>query len=72
VQEAKTYRDYAKRPQISVDDMRLAIASKNYESFTRPLPTSTVKDLAAQKNKTPLPKIDTIASVTNESQPQNR
>ena len=69
MQEAKTYRDYAKRPQISVDDMRLAIASKNYESFTRPLPTATVKDLAAQKNKNPLPKIDTIASVTNESQP---
>ena len=68
VQEAKTYRDYAgKRSQITVEDMRLAISSKNYESFTRPLPASTVKDIAEQKNKNALLKIDTIASVTQDT-----
>jgi hypothetical protein len=57
---------------VTVDDMRLAISSKNYESFTRPLPMSTLKDLASQKNKNPLPNIDTIAKVTQDVVPQSR
>jgi hypothetical protein len=72
VQEAKTYRDYANRSQINVDDMRLAISCKNYESFTRPLPMSTLKDLATQKNKNPLPNIDTIAKATQDVLPAGR
>jgi len=72
VQEAKTYRDYAGRSQVTVDDMRLAISSKNYESFTRPLSMSTLKDLASQKNRNPLPAIDTIAKATQDVVPSGR
>ena len=55
VQDAKLYRDYAAKERIDVGDMRLAIASKNYDSFTRPLPVSTVRQVAEEKNKVPLP-----------------
>lgn len=44
--EAKTYRDYAKKPAIDVADIRLAIASKSCDSFTRPMPMSTIKQVA--------------------------
>jgi len=37
LQEAKTYRDYANKSKIDVADMRLAISSRNYESFVRPI-----------------------------------
>ena len=60
VQEAKLYRDYAGKERIDVGDMRLAIAGKNYDSFTRPLPVSTVRQVADERNKTPLPKIETV------------
>ena len=65
VQEAKVYRDYAKKSQIDVADMRLAISAKNYDSFTRPLPIDTIKQVADLKNQTELPDIETIHS-TNE------
>lgn len=44
--EAKTYRDYAKKSAMDVSDIRLAIASKSCDSFTRPLPMSTIKQVA--------------------------
>jgi hypothetical protein len=47
--------------------MRLAISSQNYESFVRPISVSTLKEVAAQKNAVPLPAIETIASVTDET-----
>jgi hypothetical protein len=43
VQEARLYKDYAQKTKIDVADMRLAIASKNYDCFKRPLPISTIK-----------------------------
>ena len=49
--DAKVYRDYAQKPAIDVADMRLSISSQNYDSFTRPLPISTVKQVADEKNK---------------------
>ena len=55
IQEAKQYRDYAQKPAIDVADMRLAISNKNYASFTRPLPISTVKQVSEHKNKQLLP-----------------
>ena len=64
VQEAKLYRDYAGKERIDVGDMRLAIAGKNYDSFTRPLPVSTVRQVADDRNKTALPKIETIQSIS--------
>jgi hypothetical protein len=38
VQEAKIYKNYAEKPKIDVADMRLAIGSKNYATFSKPLP----------------------------------
>ena len=38
--------------------MRMAIASRNYQTFSRPLPLSTVQDLAFQKNQTKLKEIE--------------
>ena len=55
VSEAKQYCDYAGKERIDVGDMRLAIAGKNYDSFTRPLPVNTVRQVADEKNKVPLP-----------------
>jgi hypothetical protein len=51
-----------------VSDIRLAIASKNCDSFTRPLPLSTIKQVAQSKNDQRLEKIDTIASITDENE----
>jgi predicted nucleotide-binding protein (sugar kinase/HSP70/actin superfamily) len=51
IQEAKTYRDYANKTKIDVADMRLAISSKNYDSFVRPIPMQSVREVAEQKNK---------------------
>lgn len=47
--------------------MRLAIAGKNYDSFTRPLPVSMVRQVADERNKTPLPKIETIQSISEQA-----
>jgi hypothetical protein len=38
--------------------VKLAISSKAYNSFTRPLPLTVVKQIAFEKNQTALPKID--------------
>ena len=66
VQEAKTYRDYAQKAKLDVADMRLAIASKNYATFSRPMPMSTVVEVAAIKNAQPLPEIETLASMADD------
>jgi hypothetical protein len=66
VSEAKQFRDYAKKPSIDVADIRLAISSRNSDMFTRPLPLSTIKQIAESKNEQRLEKIDTIASITEE------
>ena len=54
------YRDYANKSTIDVSDMRLAITDKNYDSFTRPLPISTIKQVADEKNQQKLHEIDTL------------
>lgn len=38
--------------------MKLAIASKAYQSFTRPLPMAVLKTVALEKNQLDLPKMD--------------
>lgn len=52
LQEAKIYKEYAclssniseyKKQQLDVNDVKLAIASKSYQSFSRPLPVSILK-----------------------------
>ena len=51
IQDAKQYRDYASKPHIDVSDMRLAISNKNFDSFTRPMPVSTLRQVALERNK---------------------
>ena len=61
IQEAKTYRDHAdKHGNIDVADMRLAIQSKNHNSFTRPLEVSSLRVVADQRNRDALPNIETL------------
>ena len=48
--EAKIFKEYAGKKQIDVNDVKLAISSKAYNSFTRPLPLSVIKQIAAEKN----------------------
>jgi hypothetical protein len=52
LQEAKIFREYAglsssvqdyKNKHVDVNDVKLAISSKAYQSFTRPLPVSVLK-----------------------------
>jgi histone H3/H4 len=43
VSEAKQYRDYARKSTIDVADIRLAIGSKSCDTFTRPLPMSSIR-----------------------------
>lgn len=50
IQEAKVYRDYGKNKNISVNDVRLAIQARSFNSFTRPLPISFMKQIAIEKN----------------------
>ena len=50
--------------------MRLAISSRNYGSFTRPLPITTVKQVADEKNKLPLPQIETLVTTLDQPNPR--
>ena len=67
--EAKIFKDYARlaanenenkrdNQSVSLNDVKLAIASKAYQSFTRPLPVSILKGIAAEKNTMDLPKFE--------------
>ena len=67
LQEAKIFREYAglsssvpdyKNRQVDVNDVKLAISSKAYQSFTRPLPVSVLKQIAQEKNEMDLPKFE--------------
>ncbi len=53
------------KQKIDADDVRLAISCKNYNTFTRPLPISYMKELAAEKNAIPLPKVENNISIKN-------
>jgi transcription initiation factor TFIID subunit 9B len=50
LQEAKIFKEYANKKQIDVNDIKLAIQSKSYNSFTRPLPMSIQNQIANTKN----------------------
>jgi transcription initiation factor TFIID subunit 9B len=65
--EAKLYRDYAKKKNIDVNDVRLAIQARSYNSFTRPLPISFMKAIAADKNLQLLPKIEDLQAIKDSS-----
>jgi hypothetical protein len=51
LQEAKVFKDYSQaKRQLDVNDVKLAIQSKAYNSFSRPLPLSVMKQMLAEKN----------------------
>lgn len=63
LQEAKVYKEYAcfasksgdgAKSNVDINDVKLAIASKAYSSFTRPIPVSVMKSIANERNKEPL------------------
>jgi len=56
--EARDMAIYAGRGDIEVSDLRLAIHSKSFQNFTRPLPFQDVKKIAQERNLKPLPNID--------------
>jgi Transcription initiation factor IID, 31kD subunit len=67
LQEAKIFKEYAalsnnltdhKKAELGVNDVKLAIASKAYQTFTRPLPLSILKQIAVEKNQMELPRFD--------------
>lgn len=67
LQEAKIFREYAglsnnvsdyKKQNVDVNDVKLAISSKAYQSFTRPLPVSVLKQIASEKNAMEIPKFE--------------
>ncbi len=67
LQESKVYKEYAGKKQIDVNDVKLAISSKAYNSFTRPLPISVIKQIASEKNNQILPRIDDGTGATSSS-----
>jgi transcription initiation factor TFIID subunit 9B len=63
LQEAKVYKEYAcyasksaeaVKNNVDINDVKLAIASKAYSSFTRPIPVSVMKSIANERNREPL------------------
>ena len=50
ITEGIIFKEYAGKEAIDVNDVRLAIQSKSYSSFTRPLPISYMKQVAIEKN----------------------
>ncbi|KAG4305443.1 hypothetical protein PORY_000999 [Pneumocystis oryctolagi] len=61
LQDAQAYSDYA-RPEgsteLTVDDIRLAIASQMNNSFRGPPPKEFLLELASERNRKPLPPIN--------------
>ncbi|KAG5440813.1 hypothetical protein PCK2_000112 [Pneumocystis canis] len=60
LQDAQAYSDYA-RPdgssELTIDDIRLAIASQVNNSFRGPPPKEFLLELASERNRNPLPPI---------------
>ncbi|OLL24173.1 Transcription initiation factor TFIID subunit 9 [Neolecta irregularis DAH-3] len=57
LQDAQLYSDHAKSPSITVEDLRLAVVAKANTSFRSPPPKEFMLELAAEKNRKPLPPI---------------
>ncbi|CAH8392655.1 unnamed protein product [Eruca vesicaria subsp. sativa] len=54
--DAQVYSEHASKSTIDCDDVKLAIQSKVSFSFSQPPPREVLLELAASKNKIPLPK----------------
>lgn len=57
LEDAKVYSEHAKKKEIDVSDVQLAIEAKMNHSFTPPPPRELLLEVARQKNTTPLPLI---------------
>ncbi|KAI9017816.1 transcription initiation factor IID, 31kD subunit-domain-containing protein [Gaertneriomyces semiglobifer] len=53
--DSQTYADHAGRGTITVDDVKIAIASRAATTFTAPPGREVLEQLAAKKNAAPLP-----------------
>ncbi|ESQ29998.1 hypothetical protein EUTSA_v10012402mg [Eutrema salsugineum] len=54
--DAQVYSEHASKSTIDCDDVKLAIQSKVNFSFSQPPPREVLLELAASRNKIPLPK----------------
>ncbi|XP_013790943.1 transcription initiation factor TFIID subunit 9-like [Limulus polyphemus] len=59
--DARLFSSHAKKKNIDVDDVRLAIQLQMDKSFTCPPPRDLLLEVARQKNSTPLPLIKSSA-----------
>eukprot|EP00300_Choanocystis_sp_HF-7_P026321 c29307_g1_i1.p1 GENE.c29307_g1_i1~~c29307_g1_i1.p1 ORF type:complete len:146 (+),score=29.05 c29307_g1_i1:113-550(+) len=55
VKDARVYSEYAKKTQLDLDDVRLAVRSRVNESFSQVPPREIMLEVAAKKNSIPLP-----------------
>ncbi|KAJ0250504.1 Transcription initiation factor TFIID subunit 9 [Hirschfeldia incana] len=55
--DAQVYSEHASKSTIDSDDLKLAIQSKVTFSFPQPPPREVLLELAASRNKIPLPKL---------------
>ncbi|KAJ1651663.1 Transcription initiation factor TFIID subunit 9 [Dispira simplex] len=54
-QDALTYSEHAGKPDLDVEDVRLAIQGRVNHSFTTPPPKEFLMELSEERNRTPLP-----------------
>ncbi|KAJ1835032.1 Transcription initiation factor TFIID subunit 9 [Coemansia sp. RSA 2711] len=57
LQDALVYAEHAKKPEIDLEDVRLAIQGRVNYSFTSPPEKEFLLELAEERNKHPLPLI---------------
>lgn len=63
LRESHALTEFADKPAIDLEDVRLAIRSKCAFTFTQPPPREVTMRLAAERNAVPLPAIDQRAGV---------
>ena len=63
LQDALLYSEHANRPELTVEDVQLAVQSRVNGSFTQPPPRELLLELAKEKNIVPLPPIPTRLGV---------
>lgn len=57
VSDASVYQEHAGKPEVDIDDLRLAIQAKVNGAFSHPAPREFMIELARAKNSVPLPLI---------------
>lgn len=62
--DARVYSDHADKPEIDIDDVKLAIRTRVHSSFTQPPPRDVAMTISRERNQQPLPPVDTRAGVS--------